>query len=245
MIGLLIFISSYIFAQDQSVEEYCFTSPSKAQEVAKRSAFILLPSDKTQLNDNCLSISTLSHRRELLQNFIRNLEPNVSIKFSSAEARREPCKIKVEKTYTSKIKNNNAQVWPTANLENTQANGVRTETSQISTIKGFELQAYENQIKGECRYINPSLYEIKLEATKLAKPLPPAVVLGHNPELLRPQDEKLNYLSTTVQLHRGEKMHLGSVLKKSELENSHIKTMQASGSANQASETEDIYLSIE
>ena len=214
----LLLYTQFALAQDPAIEEYCFSSVGKMKEVSTRLKFILVPADKTQEERNCFTVSTPSHRRELIQNYIRRLDPAVQIGFSSAEVRREPCHIKVEKIKT-KLKDAIGGGLSTGlipNAETTQVTGESKDVSSIQTIKEFELTVNQDVIKGECRAINPTRYEISIEVRKDSKPLIPGLPPGSIvvvPDAQIPKDQETSSLKTTLQLNIGERLEIGSVVK--------------------------------
>ncbi len=251
---MLLLISLSAFAQEQSVEEYCFSSPVKRKEIHQRLKFILVPVDKVQENGNCFTVNTSSHRRELIQSFIRRYEPAVQISFSSAEIKRDPCRIKVEKIKNlnreslgggASINNGNVSI----NASEDQTTRTSTDVTNIQTLKEFELTVNQDVVKGECRVISPTRYEISLEVRKDAKPLlppiPPAtVVVVPNAQI--PPTQETSRLQTTLQLNRGERMEIGSVVKN--LKNDAKKIDVNSGAAienSDGAQTEKVFLSID
>lgn len=218
MILWLLLYTQFAMAQDPAIEEYCFSSVGKMKQVSTRLKFILVPVDKTEQVNNCLTVSTPPHRRELIQNYIRNLDPEVQIGFSSAEVRREPCHIKVEKIKT-KLKEAIGGGVSTGLVPSADANQVTGESKDVSTIqtiKEFELTVNQDVIKGECRVINPTRYEISIEVRKDAKPLVPGLPAGSVvivPDAQIPKDQETSRLQTTVQLNNGERLEIGSVVK--------------------------------
>jgi hypothetical protein len=195
---------------DPAIEEYCFSSIEKMKLVSTRLKFILVPADKTQEDRNCFTVSTPTHRRELIQNYVRRLDPAVQIGFSSAEIRRDPCNIKVEKfktvTKQSTVGSISTGFIPSAGTE--QTNGQSSDITSIQTLKEFELTVNQDVVKGECRAINPTRYEISIEVRKDAPPTPVAF-----PGSEMPKQEDTSRLQTTLQLNVGERIEIGSVVK--------------------------------
>lgn len=217
MILWLLLFSQLALATDPVIEEYCFASAPKMKEVSARLKFILVPADKLQENANCFTISTPPHRRELIQSFVRRLEPAVQISFSSVEIKRDPCEIKVEKQKTKRTQNTdgsvNTSIIPAAGNE--QMVQERNDVTRIQTLKDFELTVNQDTIKGECRVINSNRYEISIEVKKEARPLIPPVPPGTVvviPDAQIPKDQETSRLMTTLQLNRGERIELGSVV---------------------------------
>lgn len=218
MILWLVLSISFSFAQDSAIEEYCFNSSAKMQQVSQKLKFILVPADKVLNNKNCFSIITPTHRRELIQNYVRRLDSNVSIGFSSADIRRNPCRLRVEKIKTKLAKTASASLSPhsSGNLGIDEASGQSKDVTQIQTLNVFELSVNQDSIKGECRFINSTRYEITISVTKEAVPLLPPLTPGtviNLPESQVGKIQETSQLQTTLQLNIGEKMEIGSVVK--------------------------------
>lgn len=219
MILWLLLYTQFALAQDEpAIEEYCFSSVVRMKEVSTRLKFILVPADKTQEDKNCFTVSTPPHRRELIQNYVRRLEPAVQIGFSSAEVRRNPCHIKVEKI---KIKDKEAtgasiSTGLIPSVATVQANREARDVTSIQTLKEFELTVNQDVVKGECRAINSIRYEISLEVRKdavpLLPPLPPGTV-AVVPAAQAAKVQETSRLQTTLQLNSGERIEIGSVVK--------------------------------
>ena len=104
MMFLPILFMALAFAADDelSVETYCFSSEMVRARVEKKLSSILVNSDKVEAESNCLTVQMRPHRRELLQSYTRKLDPDMNVTFSSAEIKREPCRLQVEKIRTIK-----------------------------------------------------------------------------------------------------------------------------------------------
>jgi hypothetical protein len=217
MILLTAFFILQAFSQDTSLEEFCFSSSLQAMKVLARTKAILIPSDQVSSTGNCFSVTSTSHRRELIQGYVRRIDPSASIHFSSAEVHREHCQIKVEKIKQQSQKSMGLEVARNLEIEATEGSGGGREIFQIKTLKEFELSYLQDTIKGECRYITPQRYEISLEVTKVSKPfLPPVppgtVVVVAGATLPEPQETAR--LQTQVQIVRGQRLEIGSIVKK-------------------------------
>jgi hypothetical protein len=237
------------FAQEVSVEEFCFSSPGQMQAVSLRLKPILLPADQLNASGNCFTVQTPAHRRELIQRFVRRLDPSVSISFSSAELTQEPCKLKVERYKDSRAKKTDVALGGTFQARQADNNEVASETMQLQTLKEFQLTYNQTVIKGECRYITPNRYEIRLEARQDPRPLIPplpegSTVLIQNPP--RPQDEQTSSLKTELQLNRGDRIEIGSIIQDKNSQNHSIKINPEVGlSQGEGVSTEKVYLSLE
>jgi hypothetical protein len=207
----------FAFAAEEelSVETYCFPSEASRVRVEKKLTSILVPSDKLEGERNCLTVQMRPHRRELIQNYTLNLDRDMRVTFSSAEIKHEPCLLQVEKIRAIKNQNTNVELsnFPGA------SQGQRTESAkdvmQIQTIDKFSFTVDQDAIAGNCRYISKDLYEITISARRDPKPivppnLPPgSIVVIPTP----PPDQKTISVSTTVQLTRGSRIEIGSLVK--------------------------------
>ena len=238
-------------AQDNAIEEYCFVSPNQMQMVALKLKFILVPVDKIQQDNNCFTLSTPPHRRELIQNYVRRLDSNVVIGFSSAEVRRDPCRLKVVKVKNKQMNTISGglstQLNPSAEAD--ESKGQSKDVSQIQTLNDFELTVNQDVIKGQCRFIKPTRYEITIEVTKEAVPLIPPVPPGtivNVPDNQLGKVQETSSLKTTVQLNSGETMEIGSVVKNLK-GGGNMVDVNSGANLNQANEQsqEKIYLSID
>jgi hypothetical protein len=218
MLLWLLLYTQVLLAQDQSVEEYCFSSIPKMKEVSARLKFILVPVDKTQEDKNCFTVSTPQHRRELIQHYVKRLEPSVNVGFSSAEIRTEPCRIKVEKIRLNSKQGTNAGLSPeqAISLQADQSSESARDVTKIQTLKEFELTVNQEVVKGECRVINSIRYEITLEIRRdplpLAPPLSPGMIIPIS-GTQKTKTQETSKLQTTIQLNAGETIEVGSVVK--------------------------------
>lgn len=245
-----LFFIFFSFAQELSVEELCFSSAQAKATGLKRVKDILLPSDKVTETSQCFMISTLDHRRELIQSFVRRIDPTVTISFSSAEIKQEPCLLKVEKIKSQRENKSNLTVGQNLSASNNGLLNESKELLQISTLKNFELTVNQDSIKGICRYINPTRYEITLEVVKEATPLLPPVPAGTIvvvvPDAQTKASQDTFKLQTQLQLNHGQRIEIGSVVK--DLKNK-AHQINSSPSVNVGRTTqfqvEKVFLSIE
>lgn len=204
-IFIIIFTSFSLVADESAVEKYCFSSKEEMLKAKAELKTILLPSDSLTMGEECLSIGMRPHRRELIQSYVRNIAPTVSIAFSSAEVKREPCLLKVEKVMERNHEELNANIsgFPNINLQSgkTQAKNIST----LQTLGSFELTVNQDVIKGNCRFITPRRYEISLEVRKDPKP-------QISPWIPK-EDEETSFLKTELQLEKGSRVEIGSVVK--------------------------------
>ncbi len=234
--------------EDRSIETYCFTSEASRVRVEKKLSSILVPSDKLESEKNCITIQMRPHRRELIQNYTANLDPDMQVSFSSAEIKRETCSLQVEKIRAVSNQNTNVEIskFPGA------IEGQRTESSkdvmQIQTLDKFSFTLDQDAIEGNCRYITKDLYEITITARRDPRPvvppnLPPGtIVVVATP----PPDQKTLNISTNIQLTRGSRIEIGSLvrdLRKKDHEVS-IKPEAQIENAEQSAE-EKVYLSFQ
>lgn len=217
----------------------------------EKTRFILVPADKIQSDRACFTVSTSSHRRELIQNYVRRLDSGVAISFSSAEIKREPCRLRVEKIKTIQREALNGSIGTNQRIDIGQDQIVREQkdVSSIQTLKEFELSVNQDRILGECRSITPDRYEVTLQVLKEAKPLlpplpPGSVVVVPDAQIPPPQDT--SSLTTTLQLNRGQRLEVGDVIKdlKSKTQDLSLKE-GASANITDGTEQEKIFLSLE
>lgn len=213
---MLLIFSSISFADDMASERYCFSSPSRAQTAKQKFEMIQVPSDVANMDEQCLVIQMKPHRRELIQRYILSTFPEANVSFSSAEIRRDPCRLKVEKekqrtTDDLNIEFNKQQGQVMKIESKVQGN----EVMEIETIKDFELTVDQDQIKGSCKAVTPNRYSIEIEIKKNSKPivpvgLPPgSIVILNQP----PADQETATIKTELQLERGERINIGDVVK--------------------------------
>ena len=207
---------SLAFADDFSVEEFCFSSAGQMETILARTKLVLVPSDEISRNGACVSIKARSHRRDLIQSYVRNLDPNVRIQFSSAELKRPMCDLKVEKIKTLNSTDTQVSINNSGSVAATQSTSESKETSDIKTTGDFELTVNQDVIKGKCTYVTVNRYDIELEVRKDPKPLIPALAPGTtviitNP--IPPPDQQTSKLTTTLQLTSGQRVEIGSVIK--------------------------------
>lgn len=212
---MLLLFSFLSFAEEMSSEKYCFSSELHALTAKQKFRAIQVGSDIVTPDVNCLIIQMKPHRREMIQRFFLSSVPGTRVAFSSADIRREPCLLKVEKEKHSNSHKLNAgyKEYPVLNKHEQKSSG--SEVMQIQTIKDFELVVDQDQIKGSCRYLNANRYEITIEVRKNPKPispveLPPGTIVVMNQP---PLDQETMSLQTQLQLSRGEKVELASIVR--------------------------------
>lgn len=215
MFILLLLFSTLSFAEEMSSEKYCFSTTTLIAQ--KKFSAIQVPSDGVTVDENCLVIQMRPHRRELIQKFMLSSLPGAYVAFSSEDLQRETCKLKVEKVKTKIADNLDVGLnQQSGSISQTDSSGSANETMDIQTLKEFELTVDQDQVKGTCRYINQNRYEIALEVRKNPKPivpvaLPPGTIVVLNQP---PPDQETSVIQTQIQLSRGERIELGSVIKK-------------------------------
>jgi hypothetical protein len=242
ILWLLIFqLSSFAQELTPVVEEYCFTSEARLKQLFPKIKFMLIQSDQELVESNCLTIKTTSYRRELIQSYVTNLDPSVQVKFSSTELKGEPCRIKVEKIKTIIMATSEGSLNPglidvkiTANTK--QKFHEIKETNSIQTQKEFELAMNQSLIKGICNYVTADRYEISLEVRK--DPIPATQ--------WAPMNQETSSLKSTLQLSRGDRVELGSILKDRNGSSSELDMKSgAQAENNQEEQMEKIFLSID
>jgi hypothetical protein len=197
MMVLLLLFPILLFAEEMSAEKYCFKSISESHLARQKLAGILIPSDVVTLDNECIVIQMKPHRRELLQRYILTLFPSASVSFSSNEIRRDPCRLKIEKEKV--IKNDDVSITKAS-----ESDAKSTEVYLVETLNNFTIFLDENEIKGSCRYITPSRYEIEIEVSKTQI------------------DQKTVKLQTQLQIQKGDRIEIGQVIKELEEKNTEI-----------------------
>lgn len=199
---------------------------------------ILIPSDSVQTSDNCLIISMKPHRRELIQSYIRHLAPTASVSFSSAEIRRDPCRLKIEKVADKGHAELRGSVskFPHVTIQNQREQG--TSISSIQTLDSFELTVNQDVVKGNCRFITPERYEVSLEVRK-----------GPKPQIspwIRKEDEETSLLQTTLQLTKGSRVEVSSVIKELKDKNGRVEISKGAVlKKDSEKQTEKVFLSLD
>lgn len=246
---LLVLFLFPAFAEEMSSEKYCFRSPTESLKARAKFSGIQVSSDVVTVDDECLVIQMKTHRRTLIQKFILSSYPDATIPFSSAEDKRDPCRLKVEKIKTI----NDQSVVVAADKNQILANETRTtgsgsETMEIQTLKEFQFSVDQDEIKGECRYITPNRYEISIKVAKNPRPIVPAnlphgtVVVLNAP----PPEEETMMLQTQVQLQTGQKIELGEVVKKLRDNNHKVEiSPSAKVGTDKRTSSEQVFLSIQ
>lgn len=213
---MLILFPFLAIAQDSDSEKYCFPSELQRNKATQQFTAIQVPSDTVTPADNCLIISMRPHRRELIHKFFKSSFPEASVTFSSVDIRREPCLLKIERvkkkvheTNSGTINENSFEV----NAEKIQEE--KAEVIQIETLKDFAFGADQTEAKGSCRFINKDRYEITIHVEQTARPyfptaVPPGTIVVMNQP---PKDQETMKLTTQVQLMRGERVELGSIVR--------------------------------
>ncbi len=208
---------------------------------------ISIPSDRIEKDDQCLVVTCGSHRRELIQRYLVSNDQDVSISFSSVENKRDPCDLLVEKTRTKSSSSQQVDIsGKSAGATASTSSGTATETFEITTLNDFELSVDLDSVKGSCRSVTPERYEITLTVEKTANPLTPPVPAGtiiivNNP----PPPVQTSRRSTTVQLARGDKVEIGSLIKNLKDQNKEVNASPRFDTGNnEEMEQERTFLSI-
>lgn len=212
----MLFLSLSGFSvEDLAVETYCFDSASSRTRAETKLSSIFVNSDKLQSENNCLTIQMRPHRRELLQNFARNIDPGMTVTFSSAEIRREPCKLQVEKIRNNRKNDTRVVVTNFPAATTSQVTDTSKDVMQIQTLDKFSFTVSQDAIEGNCRYITQDRYEITINARRDPRPivppnLPPgSIVVIPTP----PVDQKTLNVSTSLQLNRGDRIEIGGIVR--------------------------------
>ncbi|MFP5386114.1 MAG: hypothetical protein ACLGHN_08555 [Bacteriovoracia bacterium] len=244
---LLLLFPLFLHAEDMSSEKYCFSVPAKV--AVRKFEGIQLPSDVVTEDGNCLIIQMEPHRRELIQRYILSSVPGANIAFSSADIRREPCRLKVEKVKSLNSQKRSAgiiQYQVGANQNDSKEAG--KDTMQIETLGEFQFAVDQDEILGKCRYINPKRYEITLEVKKNLKPvtpvnLPPGTVVVVNQP---PPDQQTMSLKTELQLNLGDRIEIGQLVRELK-DKGHTITINPSATieTKDQSGSEKVFLSLQ
>jgi hypothetical protein len=213
---LLLLFSSLSFSDDDfSSERYCFSSPDQATTALQRFSAVQVPSDKVTKESQCLVIQMRPHRRELIQKYILTLYPETKIDFSSAEIKREPCKLKVQKTKAKNISTDTGELGSIPVFQDTTTSQSQSEEMRIETLNDFALSVDQDEVRGQCKFIRPDLYSITIEVRRNPKPIVPVNLPPGSIVVLEkaPSDQETSFLKTQVQLSRGEKIELGGIIR--------------------------------
>ena len=253
ILPMLILLSTPAFLQEMAIQEYCFDSTARMNEALEKFKTIIVPSDQIKKNDHCATIISSMHRRELIQHYIRKIDSNVHISFSSEEIKRDPCKLKIERQKML----HQVTVEASGSLEknivvsasNKDINQSRKEVMSLQTLKDFELSVQNHTIKGTCRAITPQRYEVTLEVRQdpvhHIPPLPPGTFVNQSHHPL-PKNQDVSKLMTSLQLTVGERIEIGKIVRDLKDKNSNV-DIGTGASAKEISEdgTEEVFLSLE
>lgn len=248
---LSLLLTKAVFAQDLVVETYCFASPSDSQKAQQSAKYMMLPSDRIEPEGSCFSLFTTDTRRELIQKYLLSRYPKMRIDYSSVERRAsETCDLQVEKEKKENTKSSHVYsgTLPGASLGHGHSSA--KEVSQIKALSGapFELLVDQQKITGKCHYINPTRYEIEFSMKFIPKPLIPPVPEGTIvvvKNLPPPEDQKGTNLSTTIQITKGERIEVGSIVKKLTDEGNAVSLIpQIDIKQSEKDSVEKIYLSV-
>ncbi len=218
---LLLIFNVFIYAEDQSIEKYCFSNPSEASLASNQLVSLILPSEEIVKQDSCLVLKLKTHRRDFIQAYTLKNFPNTQVTFSEIQMRKEACHLKVEKVKSKKSDHTNISVSKNLTADASSTQQQEFETMNIQTINEFEIMVDQKQVKGRCRFITKNLYEIKITVNQNPRPIVPAnvppgtIVVINSP----PPDQETSSLSSEIQLNRGQRIELGSVLKKTNRNN--------------------------
>lgn len=209
---IFLFVTNFLFAQETVIETYCFSTTAQASKAQQSARYLMTAADQIETRGSCFSLFTTNTRRELIQKYLLNSYPDMRIEFSSVErSAKEMCDLLVEKT-----KSENSSNYSLNRIGQELSSG--KEVTQLKSMSGapFELRVDQQKIKGTCRYISPTRYEIEFTMEFIPRPIipptpPGTIVLINNPPA--PQSQKGTNLSTTVQISQGERIEIGSIVK--------------------------------
>ena len=208
------------------------------ESTLRQTQAILVPSDVLQRDNLCFTISMKPHRRELIQSFIRGVQPEVQIAFSTDALKKDPCRLKIEKEKTALAEVANVSLNQELNAVSVNSQSLQKETMQIQTMGDFELKYNQEVVQGNCRHITPERYSIRIEVRK--DPLP---VYAHT---IPSPDQQTSKLQTTVELHKGERIDLGGIVSTLKSQNHDVNLKpQVEFTHAQKSSNEKVFLSID
>jgi len=245
---LLLVFNLFIYAEDQSIEKYCFSGPSEATLASNHLASLILPNEEIVKQESCLVVKIKTHRRDFIQAYTLKNFPNTQVTFSETQMRKETCNLKVEKVKNKRSDQTTFSAAQDLTADASSTKQQESETINIQTINDFEIAVNQKQIKGRCRFITKNLYEIRITVNQNPRPivppnLPPGTIVVINSP---PPDQETSSISSEIQLNRGQRIELGSFLKKTNLNNKDVsinpdfKFDQSSGDGD-----EKVYLSLE
>lgn len=235
---LLLIFNVFTFAEDQSVEKYCFQDSTEVSEASNNLVPLFLPSEEIVKQGSCLVLKVKTHRRDFIQAYVLKNFPKAQVTFSDTQTKKEPCYLKVEKIKekeSEKIKLSTPQYLK---ADSSSTHQQETETMNIQTINYFELSVDQKQVSGYCRFITKNLYEIKITFNQNPKPSISTT--------LPPPNQNTNSISTEVQLNRGQRLEIGSLIKKAIINSKDI-SIKPYVNSDQSHELdkEKIYISLE
>lgn len=212
---LALFTTLTLADEDFSSERYCFSSPAKSLEAKRRFEAMQVPSDKVTLDEKCLVVQMRSHRRELIQKYLIGLYPEVRVEFSSAELKRDPCRLKIQKVKQKSNTTTSTDLDLAPTFESATHETDESEEIKIETIKDFAFVFGQEEVKGQCQFIRSDRYQITIRLQKHPVPLvpvnlPPGSVVTIAPP---PANQETSFLETQVELRRGEKIELGNLIR--------------------------------
>lgn len=249
MLFLPIIIMATVFAQDElALETYCFPSKEARIAVEKKLSSVIVPSDKVESENNCVTIQMRPHRRELLQNYAKRLNPDMFVQYSSEEIKREPCRLQIEKIRAGKKSNLSADVSLSPTLSTQSINETSQDIMDIVTLKDFSFKVDQDAIEGSCRFITEKLYEITLNVRRDPKPIvPPHLPAGTIVTIQTPPaDQKTLSLTTSLQLKSGDRVELGSIVRELKKKNESINiTPEVKNESLEETEEEKVFLSFQ
>lgn len=235
---MLLLFSFLSQAEDTSSEKYCFASKQHSLTAGQKFKAIQVSSDMVTVDDNCLIIQMRPHRREIIQRYLLSTFPGAYVAFSSENVRRDPCQLKVEKEKVKEADSLDIGSRNNTVINKTNQSALSSESMQIQTLKDFELTVDQDQIKGSCRYLNSNRYEITIEVRRNPK-LP---VVNTQPV----EDQETMTLQTQLQLTRGERIELGSVVRNLKDKNNQVEiTPKIEIKTSSQKVSEAVYLSIQ
>ena len=138
--------------------------------------------------------------------------------------RKEACHLKVEKIKNKKSDQTSLSATQDLKAATSSTQQQESETMIIQTINDFEITVDQKQVKGRCRFITKNLYEIKITVNQNPRPIVPpnvpqgTIVVINSP----PLEQETSSISSEIQLNRGQRIELGSFLKKTNRQNKDV-----------------------
>lgn len=202
---LIFFIFSIplTFAEDSTVSSYCFNHKIDLTAALNDFSFLKLPSEKSRLQNHCFEIISSVKRADFYNRYFkRKYAQKVKIDhLAHTNSNQESCRIQIEKRGQSNNQVRDITLGNKARVQDHSVLGQVISRQEILVSQGKKgsFDYLGKKVEVTCKIIG-QLAHIQLE-TKRSSHL-----------VTRGQDEL--DLSTSLSLNRGQKIEVGSVLKK-------------------------------